>query len=233
MARTNGEILRDLRKKNNFTMKELGDRLKVGVSFINDMEKGRKKIPEYILERIIVILGATAEDIHELKNNIIDEDLPEVLKKENKNTSFIDITDKIKIYKHKVYTLDTNSDGRIDMSEYQEEVFMLETDVKKGSLIVKIIGKGLEPYFLEGDKLLFEADKLVDWRSLNKRLIAFRYKGSYMVRKLKFINKIPHLIALDSEVYDDIVIQKNDKDIQYIGELTSQLERNLKDIIFE
>ena len=56
MARTNGEILRDLRKKNNFTMKELGDRLKVGVSFINDMEKGRKKIPEYILERIIIRL---------------------------------------------------------------------------------------------------------------------------------------------------------------------------------
>ncbi|MCP1226629.1 helix-turn-helix transcriptional regulator [Sebaldella sp. S0638] len=233
MARTNGEILRDLRKKNDLTMKELGDRLKVGVSFINDMEKGRKKIPEYILERIISILGATTKDIQELKNNIIEEDLPEVLKKENKNISFIDITDKIKVYKHKVYTLDTNSDGRIDMSKYQEEVFMLEADVKKGSLIVKIVGKGLEPYFLEGDKLLFEAEELVDWRLLNKRLVAFRYKGNYMVRKLKFINKIPHLIALDSEVYDDIVIEENDKNIHYIGELTSQLERNLKDIIFE
>ena len=110
---------------------------------------------------------------------------------------------------------------------------MLEADVKKGSLIVKIVGKGLEPYFLEGDKLLFEAEELVDWRLLNKRLVAFRYKGNYMVRKLKFINKIPHLIALDSEVYDDIVIEENDKNIHYIGELTSQLERNLKDIIFE
>ena len=155
------------------------------------------------------------------------------MKKENKNISFIDITDKIKVYKHKVYNLDTKSDGRIDMSKYQEEVFMLEADVKKGSLIVKIVGKGLEPYFLEGDKLLFEAEELVDWRLLNKRLVAFRYKGNYMVRKLKFINKIPHLIALDSEVYDDIVIEENDKNIHYIGELTSQLERNLKDIIFE
>ena len=45
MKRTNGEILRDLRKKNKLTMEELGKKLGTGAAFINNMEKGKKQIP--------------------------------------------------------------------------------------------------------------------------------------------------------------------------------------------
>ncbi|MDR2878785.1 MAG: helix-turn-helix domain-containing protein [Fusobacteriales bacterium] len=233
MKRTNGEILRDLRKKNNFTMGDLGKRIKKSTSFINEMEKNRRPIPDEILEEIIKILNPSKKDIQELRENIIEKSLPEILRKDFKNESFQNITNKEKSFKHKVYIFDTSKNGVIDITNYKEEFFMLEANIKTGSLIVKITGKELEPLFYTGDKLLFEFEKFENWTILNKKLVAFKYKEDYMIRKIKFYNKKPYFVALEDEVYDDIDILEHEIEIEYVGQLNRLLERDMSNIIFE
>ena len=229
MARTNGEILRDLRKKNRLTMEELGKKLGTGPAFINNMEKGTKPIPESMLEKMILILGADEKDIAELRKNIIEGNLPKALKK----TVFKNITDKTKIFKHKVYKFDTDSEGIIDIHQYREEQFMLDADIKESSLIIEVMGKGLEPFFYEGDRLLFESENFQNWTKINKKLIAFKFGEKYMIRKVKFDKKKPYLLAIDAEVYEDIDVSEHEKELLYIGQLSRLLDRNLKNMIFE
>ena len=159
--------------------------------------------------------------------------LPNALKKNFKNTEFKDVTNKTKIFKHKVYKFDTNSEGIIDIHQYREEQFMLEADIKKGSLIIEVFGKGLEPFFYEGDRLLFESENFQNWTKINKKLIAFKFGKDYMIRKVKFDKKKPYLLAIDTDVYEDIDVLEHEKSLQYIGQLSRLLDRDLKNMIFE
>ena len=233
MKRTNGEILRDLRKKNNLTMEELGKRLGISTGFINNMEKGKKPIPQLMLEKIIDMLKASEYDINELRRNIIEENLPKTLKKGHKEIEFKNITTDLKMFKHKVYEFNTNLGGVIDVRTFREEYFMLYSNIKEGSLIIEVIGKGLEPFFYEGDRILFENEKFQNWEIINKKLVAFKYNEEYMVRKVKFQRKKPYLLAIETDVYEDIDILENEKDILYIGQMSRLLDRDLKKMTFE
>lgn len=229
MKRTNGEVLRDLRKKNNLTMEELAKIVGKSTSFVNEMEKDRRPIPREILEEVIEKLSPTKKDIEELRENIIEKNLPKVLK----NTNLKIITDELKTFKYKVYPFDTSSGGMIDIKKYREEHFMAEKKINVKSLIVEVIGKELEPLCYNGDKVLFEFEEFKDWTSLNKKLIAFKYKGDYMIRKVKFYQKKPYLLALESDVYEDIDVLEHAKDIEYIGQLSRLLDRNFKNSILD
>ena len=143
---------------------------------------------------------------------------------------FEDIGSKTKEYKLKVYEYNTSKDGRVDLDNYKEMMFLLENEVKDRSVLIEVKGKQMEPLFFEGDILLFEPSEFTDWKQLNKKLVAVKYKNDFLIRKLKFIDKKPFLVPFETDVEEDIEILSNENEIEFFGELTDQLKRNVSKI---
>ena len=70
-------------------------------------------------------------------------------------------------------------------------------------------------------------------KQLNKKLVAVKYKNDFLIRKLKFIDKKPFLVPFETDVEEDIEILSNENEIEFFGELTDQLKRNVSKITFE
>ena len=71
-----GQKLRDMRKGKKYTVEELGDRMGISVSHVNQIERGSRNMSMELLVRFINILDTDANsilmDITEIKSDSID-----------------------------------------------------------------------------------------------------------------------------------------------------------------
>lgn len=74
-----GQKLRDMRKGKKYTVEELGDRMGISVSHVNQIERGSRNMSMELLVRFINIYDTDANsilmDISELKTDSIDAQL--------------------------------------------------------------------------------------------------------------------------------------------------------------
>ncbi|WP_435307869.1 hypothetical protein [Sebaldella termitidis] len=131
----------------------------------------------------------------------------------------------INTYKLDVYALDTAGDGGI-LNECEEAVFVLPANFKleDGSFVLEIIGDYLEPELRNKDKVLVQNIKVEDWKELNNKIIVFNYKNKKMSRRLKYKSGSP---VLESFTGYDEDIKIGDKNIEYLGVISTLIERNL------
>lgn len=232
MLRTNGEIIRDLRKKEALTMEELGKKLGVRSSFVNDIEKGRKPIPENLLEKIIRLLNPTIKDMREMKKNIIEKEVPNVL---------MDIElkeEKKKEVTLPVYVFDTRGNGIIDLDVFVEEEFIVSTTIKisKDSKVIKIVGENMEPMFFDSDKVLLSPCTILisydDWKGYNNRIVVASYKGLNYFREVIFRKGVMYLYSFNEDLYPEIEIKPEDE-IFCKGVITKLIERDMEKIRYK
>ena len=125
----------------------------------------------------------------------------------------------------KVYILDTAGNGGI-LDECEEAVFVLPASFKleEGSFVLEIIGDYLEPELKHKDKVLVQKILVKEWKELNNKIIVFKYKGKQMARRLRYKSGNPIVESFTG--YDkDIEIEK--EDIEYLGVITTLIERSL------
>ena len=65
-----GLYLRELRKKNKYSLQDLSEKLGVGVPFLSLIENGKKLIPLDYANKLAEIMNLNEEEILELKNSI-------------------------------------------------------------------------------------------------------------------------------------------------------------------
>lgn len=74
-----GQKLRDMRKGKKYTVEELGDRMGISVSHVNQIERGSRNMSMELLVRFINILDTDANsilmDISDMKADSIDAQL--------------------------------------------------------------------------------------------------------------------------------------------------------------
>lgn len=74
-----GQKLRDMRKGKKYTVEELGDRMGISVSHVNQIERGSRNMSMELLIRFINILDTDANsilmDISDMKSDSIDAQL--------------------------------------------------------------------------------------------------------------------------------------------------------------
>lgn len=74
-----GQKLRDMRKGKKYTVEELGDRMGISVSHVNQIERGSRNMSMELLVRFINILDTDANsilmDISDIKTDSIDAQL--------------------------------------------------------------------------------------------------------------------------------------------------------------
>jgi transcriptional regulator with XRE-family HTH domain len=63
VAKTLGERLRELREAQDFTLRELAQKLKVSAAFLSDVELGRRYLSKGLLKRIAATLKTSADDL--------------------------------------------------------------------------------------------------------------------------------------------------------------------------
>ena len=226
------ELLTKIRIEKGYTFRDLADKLDESAGRISDTEKGKISISENLLK-------AYMEEFPLYKSKLLkaytEEKIPVDLKeqvevvlknKENKNKRGM-----LEAQKLKIYTYDSGKSGELFLNEYKEVNIMTEAKISDDDIVIEVKNKYIEPYFLEGDTLLFEFDDFTSWEALNKKLIAVRIKDKTYIRKLIFKNAVPYLVAFNSEVYPDIKI---DNTAIYLCQLSELLERkNIKGIEFE
>jgi transcriptional regulator with XRE-family HTH domain len=61
--KTLGELIRELREKHDWSVRELAKKLKVSAPFLSDVELGRRHPSDDVLERLASFLGTTAENL--------------------------------------------------------------------------------------------------------------------------------------------------------------------------
>ncbi len=230
MKRTNGEILRDLRLKNGLTMEELGKKLKRSASFINSMEKGRKPIPEELLNSIILILGATNKDKKEFKDNLIKKEVPVFL-----NNNFTDKEENGTVVTLPVYGFASAGNGAINFEEFEEEEFILPSDMKvrKNLKVIKIHGDSMEPMFFNSDRVLLEPcytpQTYEEWKAFNHQIVVVRYFEERFLKEIVFKKGMMYLYSFNEDLYPEIEVELGD-DIYCEGIVTQLIKRDVRKI---
>lgn len=216
-------VLKKIRVENECTFRSIAHRLDFSSGRISDTEKGKIPISENILRAYIREFPQYESELLEtyLKEKIphdLKERVQIVLKDKENNLKKVEIKTKT----IKTFIFDTGKNGKIELENSRKIKLLSEVGISKNSIVVEVKDKYMEPYFWDGDILLFESDNFIDWESLNKRLIAVEIKGYIYIRKLIFKNAVPYLATFNSEVYPEIKI---DRSVKYLCQLSELLER--------
>ena len=68
--KTLGEYIRELREKNDFSLREFAKRLNLSAPFVSDIELGRRYPSENVLEKIAETLGIPPEELRSYDTRI-------------------------------------------------------------------------------------------------------------------------------------------------------------------
>lgn len=222
------EFLKNLRIGKDYSYADIADKLGFARATINNVEKGRAPISENLLKAYIKLFP---EHKNELLKFYLEEKIPEDVEEKIKIESESKIIEQLpKGQNIKIYNYDSSGYGRVNLEEYKVVAFMLDQKIAEGSLLIEVTEKFMEPYFIEGDILLFERETFVNWQNFNRKLIFVEFEKTILIRKLIFKNTIPYLVAFNDEVYPDMEV--NEK-IFFLGQLSELLKRKkIKDINF-
>lgn len=214
------EFLKKIREEQKFSFAEMGEKIGYTRGMINDIEKGRAPVSEKLLKSYIRLFPSYEKILLKM---YLEEKIPSGMEEKIKIESEIkDIIKLSKGQKIKIYNYDSSGNGWVNLEVYKEVTFMLNHKISKDSFLIEIMEKFMEPYFVDGDILLFEREPFTNWEVLNRKLIFVELNGDIIVRKVIFKNAIPYLVAFNNEVYPDIEV--NDK-IIFLGQSSELLER--------
>ena len=225
-----GNIIKEIREKNLYTLETLSKKIGFSSNFISMVEKGKRKPSEKLLLTLIQLFPSYTNKLLEAYTK---ESLPKELQSIFSKGSFKDVTEEVKEYELKVYNFITDSDGKINVNEYENIKMFLDEENKKNIIdngfVVKIIGNNMQPYFFEGDIVSFLKKKFESWQSLDSKLVLVKIKNDFFIKKIFFQNGKAFLFSFNERLYPEFEI---DDTVNFVAVLKSQLQRNIEKFKF-
>ena len=227
MNKKMSEIIKKIRAEHKESTRDFSEKIGLSHSFISKLEAGDRKVSKKTLGTLIKKYPLYEK---QLLQAYAEQNLPE-----NFDNTFQGLR-QVEGVKEllKIYNFISNSDGRVNFSNYKEMEFMLTKEVleiAKNGFIFEVTGEMLLPFFSENDIIVFKKEELETWQELDSKLILIKLDEDYYLRKLYFEDGEPYLYAFNDRLYPKIQINKQKK-VEYIGKLEMQLFRSVKNIKF-
>ena len=220
-------LIKKIRADYRESTRDFSEKIGLSHSFISKLEAGDRKVSKKTLGTLIKKYPLYEK---ELLQAYAEQNLPE-----NFDDTFQGMRQVEGVKEQlKIYNFISNSDGRVNFSNYKEMEFMLTKEVLeivKNGFIFEVTGEMLLPFFSENDIIVFKKEELETWQELDSKLILIKLDEDYYLRKLYFEDGEPYLYAFNDRLYPKIQISKQKK-VEYIGKLEMQLFRSVKNIKF-
>ncbi len=227
MNKKMSELIKKIRADHRESTRDFSEKIGLSHSFISKLEAGDRKVSKKTLGTLIKKYPLYEK---QLLQAYAEQNLPE-----NFDEALQEMRQVDGVREHlKIYSFISNSDGRVNFSNYKEMELMItkeNLEIVKNGFIFEVIGEMLMPYFSENDIIVFSKGEFKTWQELDSKLILVKLDEEYFLRKLYFENGEPFLCAFNDRLYPKIQISKQKK-IEYIGELEIQLLRSVKNIKF-
>ncbi len=221
------ELIKKIRVEHGYSFQEMASKLGFSKGMISAVEREDSPVSKNLVESYIKNYPLYK---NKLIKSYLEQFMPENIDEEI-NIGNISLAE---LYMVKIYNFISNGDGKINLSEYNEEQFPLDEkdkiEIYNNGYVFKVLGDNMKPHFLKGDIIILSNKEFKNWQSLNNRLLLVKINNDYYLRKLLFKNGKAFLFSFNENVYPEFELPNN---AEYIGELTGQLERNVEEIEFK
>ena len=220
-------LITKLRKRDNFTFEEMAKRLEISVSYLNEVEKGRRKVSRNLYEKLIKNFP---DNKKEIEKSYLISILPDQINVSNR-------FDKPQIFKFNVYGFASAGSGEIDTEHFTEEEFILPSDFKmsNGAFILEIHGDSMEPILFDGDKVIVNPNLCPTtpegWKSLNRQVAIVNIDNKRFAKKIIFKAGKMYLYSFNEDVYPEIEV-KEYEEVYCVGIVSELIQRKMINIKF-
>ena len=195
-----GKTFKEIRLKNNDSLRGLGEKIDISFSYIDQIEKGLRPINKDILEKFIKVYPLYKK---QLEKAYLDEIMPESLK----GSTFNMEEQKVNTVILPVYGKASAGNGYINLDQ---EIYYFP--VKKGdfsdrSFLVEISGNSMEPTLEDGDYALVDPDN-IDY--VKNKIYVVTYNDESFIKRMVVDGKSKIvMLKSDNPEYEDILITKD------------------------
>lgn len=195
-----GKTFKEIRLKNNDSLRGLGEKIDISFSYIDQIEKGLRPINKDILEKFIKVYPLYKK---QLEKAYLDEIMPESLK----GSTFNMEEQKVNTVILPVYGKASAGNGYINLDQ---EIYYFP--IKKGnfsdrSFLVEINGNSMEPTLEDGDYALVDPDN-IDY--VKNKIYVVTYNDESFIKRMVIDNKSKIImLKSDNPEYEDILITKD------------------------
>ncbi len=214
------ELLRKIRTDKNMSFQELANKTGYSRGYLSDVEQG-KSVSKKLLEQYIKVFPVYKD---KLINAYAEEKLPKVADTQNINL--------VNLFSIKVYDYISNSDGKINIEEYEEIEFPFtkndEELIVNNSFVFKVKNNALEPNIIEDDIIYFVKKNFENWEVIDRRLVLVMIDKDYYIKKVGFIKGKAYLFSFNENVYPEKEITNKVKFIGILGGLLKRYNNELK-----
>ncbi|WP_319371991.1 S24 family peptidase [uncultured Ilyobacter sp.] len=233
--KTTGEIVKKYRELKNISMEEMGNSLDVSASFINALEKNRKKPSEKFLERFYKEFFISEEDKNIIENyeNIrktpepileqlkeLEKEVKKLKTKDQSNMSISQLETGEAVDMIQVPVYDSVSAGSgLEPNPEPVDVLLLPKSVAEGCVIINVWGDSMEPSIKNGYAVMVKKEVEV----ANNDIGIFIHEGEALVKRYKCFDGHCFLYS-DNTNYPPREVRKND-DFKVCGKVIWIMEK--------
>lgn len=195
-----GKTFKEIRLKNNDSLRGLGEKIDISFSYIDQIEKGLRPINKDILEKFIKVYPLYKK---QLEKAYLDEIMPESLK----GSTFNMEEQKVNTVILPVYGKASAGNGYINLDQEIYYFPIKKGDFSDRSFLVEISGNSMEPTLEDGDYALVDPDN-IDYVK-NKIYVVTYNDESFIKRMVMDAKSKIVMLKSDNPEYEDILITKN------------------------
>lgn len=195
-----GEIFKEIRLKNNDSLRGLGEKINMSFSYIDQIEKGLRPINKDILEKFIKVYPLYKR---QLEKAYLDEIMPESLK----GSTFNMEEQKVNTVILPVYGKASAGNGYINLDQEIYYFPIKKGDFSDRSFLVEINGNSMEPTLEDGDYALVDPDN-IDY--VKNKIYVVTYNDESFIKRMVMDSKSKIImLKSDNPEYEDILITKD------------------------
>ena len=195
-----GKTFKEIRLKNNDSLRGLGEKIDISFSYIDQIEKGLRPINKDILEKFIKVYPLYKK---QLEKAYLDEIMPESLK----GSTFNMEEQKVNTVILPVYGKASAGNGYINLDQEIYYFPIKKGDFSDRSFLVEINGNSMEPTLEDGDYALVDPEKIDYVR--NKIYVVTYNDESFIKRMVMDAKSKIVMLKSDNPEYEDILITKD------------------------
>ncbi|WP_338943696.1 XRE family transcriptional regulator [Fusobacterium nucleatum] len=195
-----GKTFKEIRLKNNDSLRGLGEKIDISFSYIDQIEKGLRPINKDILEKFIKVYPLYKK---QLEKAYLDEIMPESLK----GSTFNMEKQKVNTVILPVYGKASAGNGYINLDQEIYYFPIKKGDFSDRSFLVEISGNSMEPTLEDGDYALVDPDN-IDYVK-NKIYVVTYNDESFIKRMVMDAKSKIVMLKSDNPEYEDILITKD------------------------
>ncbi|WP_339124746.1 XRE family transcriptional regulator [Fusobacterium nucleatum] len=195
-----GKTFKEIRLKNNDSLRGLGEKIDISFSYIDQIEKGLRPINKDILEKFIKVYPLYKK---QLEKAYLDEIMPESLK----GSTFNMEEQKVNTVILPVYGKASAGNGYINLDQEIYYFPIKKGDFSDRSFLVEINGNSMEPTLEDGDYALVDPDN-IDYVK-NKIYVVTYNDESFIKRMVMDAKSKIVMLKSDNPEYEDILITKD------------------------